>query len=452
MRYRNLKYFIAALMFFSFLSKFFAQPASSVKHPEWSYDKTIYEINLRQFTPSGTIKEFREHLPRLKELGVGILWFMPIHPIGVENRKGTLGSYYSVKDYKDVDPLHGTLEEFGELVKEIHDAGMYVILDWVANHSAWDNEWMKTNPDFYSRDEKGNVVPPIQDWHDVADLNYDNRELWNAMLDAMIFWVKEYDIDGYRCDVAGMVPTEFWNFVRPELEKIKPVFMLAEWESVEMHLNAFDMTYGWDLHNMFNAIAKKEKNAEDIIKFVREDKKRYPENAFRMNFTSNHDENSWKGTEFERLGDGAKTFAALTYFLPGMPLIYSGQEAGFNKRLSFFEKDDIVWEENEFKNFYSSLNQLHKSESLLWNGERESEFIPIDNSKQKEVLTFLRKNDQKKIFVLANLSEGEVEFSLKDKKQRGSYYNFLNGVKMDLGSNDTFKFKPWEYQIWIEQK
>lgn len=445
-------YLIVALMFFSFLSKLFAQPASNVKHPEWSYDKIIYEVNLRQFTPSGSIEEFRAHLPRLKELGVGILWFMPIHPIGVENRKGTLGSYYSVKDYKDIDPMHGTLDEFRELVKEIHDAGMYVILDWVANHSAWDNEWMKTNPDYYTRDEKGNVVPPIQDWHDVADLNYDNKELWNAMLDAMIFWVKEYDIDGYRCDVAGMVPTEFWNFVRPELEKIKPVFMLAEWESVDMHINAFDMTYGWDLHKIFNAIAKKEKNSEDIIQFVKEDQKRYPANAFRMNFTSNHDENSWNGTEFERLGDGAKTFAMLTYLLPGMPLIYSGQEIGLNHRLSFFEKDEILWEENEFAKFYQDLYQLNKSESNLRNGERGGEFLPIQNSASKEILSFVRKNSEKKILVIANLSNDAIGFSFKDKNVRGSYQRFLSDEKKDFSADDSYKFEPWEYQIWIESK
>lgn len=439
-------------MIFSFLSKLFAQPESSVQHPEWSYNKTIYEVNLRQFTPSGSIKEFREHLPRLKELGVGILWFMPIHPIGVENRKGSLGSYYSVKDYKAIDPMHGTLEEFRELVKEIHEAGMFVILDWVANHSAWDNEWMKTNPDFYSRDEKGNVVPPIADWHDVADLNYDNKDVWNAMLDAMKFWVKEYDIDGYRCDVAGFVPTEFWNFVRPELDKIKPVFMLAEWESVDLHLEAFDMTYGWDLHKIFNAIAKKEKNAEDIIKFIEADQKKYPKNAFRMNFTSNHDENSWNGTEFERLGDGAKTFAAITFVLPGMPLIYTGQEVGLNKRLSFFEKDQIKWDENEFTPFYTTLNELHRTENNLLNGEKEGEFLAVKNSKPKEILTFIRKNNEKRIFVIANLSSDKVEFSLNDKISRGSYVNHITGEKLDVGKNDSFIFQPWEYQIWIESK
>ncbi len=243
--------------------------------PDWSYNKIIYEVNIRQFTDDGSFNAFKRHLPRLKEMGVGILWFMPIHPIGEKNRKGTLGSYYSVKDYKAVNSEFGTLKEFKDLVDIIHKMGMYVIIDWVANHTAWDNEWIIEHPEFYTKDSLGNIISPNPDWTDVADLNYENKELWAAMIDALKFWVKEYDIDGYRCDVAGMMPIEFWVEARKELDNIKPVFMLAEWDTPEMHL-AFDMTYDWTLHKIMNGIAEGEKSVTDLIDHINIDNKKYP--------------------------------------------------------------------------------------------------------------------------------------------------------------------------------
>lgn len=329
------------------------------KTPEWAFNKTIYEVNLRQFSEEGNFDGFRKHLPRLKELGVGILWFMPIHPIGELNRKGSLGSYYSVKDYLDVNPEFGTIDDFKELVKEIHSLGMYVIIDWVANHTAWDHQWTKTHPEFYNKDDKGNFIPPVDDWSDVIDLNYENKALWSEMINALKFWVTECDIDGYRCDVAGMVPIEFWIEAREQLDKIKPVFMLAEWDTPEMHF-AFDMTYDWNMHKTMNEVAKGKKSADEIIHHIQKDLENYPSYAFRMQFTDNHDENSWNGTVFERLGDAAECFAVLTFLIPDMPLIYSGQEAGLNKRLSFFEKDPIDWKEHKFFALYKSLIELKK--------------------------------------------------------------------------------------------
>jgi glycosidase len=211
--------------------------------PEWSYNSTIYEANIRQFTPEGTFAAFEEHLPKLKQMGIEIIWLMPIHPIGEKNRKGTLGSYYSVKDYKGINPKFGTEEDFKSLVNAIHDQDMYIIIDWVANHTAWDHPWTKTNKDFYTLDSEGNFVPPVPDWSDVIDLNFENKELWLQMIDAQKYWIEEFDIDGYRCDVAAMVPNEFWGKARLELDQIKPVFMLAEAHEPELHENGFDMTY-----------------------------------------------------------------------------------------------------------------------------------------------------------------------------------------------------------------
>lgn len=250
-------FLLKAFLFISLIS--LTVTAQDFRPPEWSYDKAIYEVNVRQYTEEGNFKAFEKHLPRLKELGADILWLMPIHPIGEKNRKGTLGSYYSVKDYNAVNPEFGTLDEFNSLVKMIHKMGMYVIIDWVANHTSWDNNWIEEHPEFYTTDSVGNIISPNPDWTDVADLNYDNKELRKEMINALKFWVEECDIDGYRCDVAGMVPTEFWIEARTELEKVKNVFMLAEWDTPDVHL-AFDMTYDLDLHHILNGLAKEEKN------------------------------------------------------------------------------------------------------------------------------------------------------------------------------------------------
>lgn len=314
---------------------------AQLKTPDWAQNATIYEVNVRQYTPEGTFAAFQKHLPRLKELGVDILWLMPINPIGEKNRKGTLGSYYSVKDYKDINPEFGNKNDFKNLVDEIHKLGMYVIVDWGANHTAWDHNWVINHPEYYTKDSLGNFVPPVADWADVVDLNYDNTDLRKEMIDALCYWIKDFNIDGYRCDVAGMIPTEFWNNAREELDKIKPVFMLAEWETPDLHEKAFEMTYAWEIHKLLNSIYKGEKSPEDLKDLIVNDKRKFQDYAYRMLFTSNHDENTWNGTEFERLGEAAEMFAALTYVIPGMPLIYNGQEAGFNKRLEFFEKDEI---------------------------------------------------------------------------------------------------------------
>ncbi|MEJ2506641.1 MAG: alpha-amylase family glycosyl hydrolase, partial [Ignavibacteriaceae bacterium] len=319
--------FILFLLFSFHLASYSQSTKSKFSPPEWSYNKTIYEVNIRQYSKEGDFNGFEKHLPELKDLGVGILWFMPINPIGIKNRKGTLGSYYSVKDYKAVNPEFGTIAEFKLLVKHIHRMGMYVIIDWVANHTAWDNHWITEHPDFYTTDSTGNIISPNPDWTDVADLNYNNPALRDSMIEALKFWVQECDIDGYRCDVAGMIPIDFWVDARTELEKIKPVFMLAEWETPEMS-KAFDMTYDWKTYDTMNEVVKGTKNATDLYNCIKNNEENYPPNAFRMEFTTNHDKNSWDGTVFERLGDAAEEFAVYTFMIPGMPLIYTGQEAG----------------------------------------------------------------------------------------------------------------------------
>ncbi len=417
----------------------------SVKHVEWSRTATIYEVNIRQYTRKGTFKAFAKSLPRLKKMGVDILWFMPIHPIGELNRKGTLGSYYSVKDYTAVDPAYGTVNDFKNVVKQAHKLGMHVIIDWVANHTAWDNVWVKSHPDFYTKDKKGNFVPPVKDWTDVIDLNYDNKELWNYMRDAMKFWIDKCNIDGFRCDVAAMVPTEFWVWVRPQLEKSKPIFMLAEASEPELH-QVFDMTYNWQLKDLFVGCAEGKKNPSDFYKYFEKEKKEYPVDSYRMVFTSNHDENSWNGTDKERYGNAAEAFAVVTGVVPGMPLVYNGQEAGLNKRLSFFEKDTINWKPNKMSGIYSKLFHLKKENNALWNGTSGGEFqkVPVNN---KSIFSFYREKGKDKVVAFFNFSKEKQEVNLKNAGLQGTFRNLFTNQTVILTTESKITITPWGYEI-----
>lgn len=293
---------------------------TQVKHPDWSTKVSIYEVNVRQFTKEGTFKALESHLPRLKELGTDIIWLMPIHPIGEINRKGTLGSFYSVKDYRGINPDYGDTISFKRFVKKAHDQGLYVIIDWVPNHSAWDNPLVKQHPEWYAKDSTGKMFSPY-DWTDVVKFDYNNQEMRQYMIDAMKYWIDRYDIDGFRCDVAAEVPMDFWDTARTELDKVKKVFMLAEAEGPQFH-SAFDMTYGWEFHHIMNQIYKGKAGPNDIEKYLLKNDSIYPKDAYRMYFITNHDENAWNGTEFERLGNAVETFFTLATIVPGMPLLY----------------------------------------------------------------------------------------------------------------------------------
>lgn len=418
----------------------------------WSKNLSIYEVNVRQFSEEGTFNAFKEHLPRLKELGVGILWLMPINPIGELNRKGSLGSYYSVKDYKGINPEFGTKKDFRELVEEIHKQGMYVIIDWVANHTSWDHEWTETNPEFYTKDSLGNFVPPVADWSDVIDLNYDNRELRREMIDALIYWVKEFNIDGYRCDVAGEVPVEFWNEARKELNMIKPIFMLAEAEETAHHEKAFDMSYAWDLHHIMNEVAKGKANANDLYNKFIEKREEFGSNAYRMNFTTNHDENSWNGTVFERMQDAAEVMAVLTYTIDGMPLIYSGQEAGLSKRLEFFESDPIEWKEHKFASLYKNLNELKMKNKALWNGNYGAPLKRITTSADESVFAFMRSKEGDTVFTLLNLSDKPLEAAMENNADiAGRYINYFTGENISIDSNYIFNLPSWNYKVLLKK-
>ena len=426
-----------------------AEVPTPVNPLEWSNDAVMYEVNVRQFTPEGTFNAFASHLPRLKELGVEILWLMPIHPIGEKNRKGSLGSYYSIRDYKAVNPEFGTIEDFKSLVNKAHEMGFKVLIDCVANHSSWDNVWMENHKDWYTQDSLGNIIPPVADWSDVADLNYNNAEMRAAMLDAMKFWVKETNIDGYRCDYAGGVPTDFWETARVALDSIKPVFMLAENEDALDLLNkAFDCNYGWTVHHLMNEIYKGEKSATDILGYFAKADSTYPAGKYILNFTSNHDENSWQGTEYERLGASAKTFAALSFTLPGMPLIYTGQEAGLNKRLLFFEKDEIDWKtDTTMTPFYAKLIDLKQENPALWNGAAGSKINFLPTSDVQKLLVFTREKENNTVLVIMNLSGAPLSGTYKTESTK-TLKDWFSGENIALAAENKVELQPWECRIY----
>ncbi len=390
-------------------------------------NETIYEVNIRQYSKDGDFASFQKHLPRLKDLGVNILWLMPIHPIGERKRKAYgdifaeeisdsierakfLGSPYAVKNYREVNPDFGTIEEFKSLVDHCHELGIKVIIDWVANHTAWDNPWIENHPDWYTY-KNGEITDPLnsngesEGWTDVADLNYEKAAMRQEMINSMKFWVQECDIDGFRCDVAYSVPASFWEEARAQLEAYKPLFMLAEAEAhnLDLYNKAFDAFYGWELHHKLNALAKKEIQSDAIHSVVIKNRKQFSGRAFRMNFITNHDENSWNGSEYERMGNNWEKMAILTFALPGMPLIYSGQENSLNHRLKFFEKDLIDWSLPEIP-LYKTLCK-YKNEGYFGSNE-DTSYQPLKSS---DLFGFQRNLEKGKLTVLMNFGEKTME-------------------------------------------
>jgi glycosidase len=414
--------------------------------PTWAKSATIYEVNMRQYTTEGTFNAFSNSLPRLKALGVKILWLMPVQPISVLNRKGTLGSEYSIADYKGINPEFGNAADFTALITKAHQLGFKVILDWVADHSGWDNPWM-ANKAWYHQDANGNVISPNPDWSDVAWLNYDNADMRAAMIDAMSYWVKTFDIDGFRADVASGVPVDFWNQANNVLQAIKPLFMLAEDQGHNDLLSqTFVANYNWDLLNVINGIGKGSKGVVDLIQVAVGQSMTYPKGAFPMNFITNHDENTWNGSEYARLGNGVKALSALYFTYPGIPLIYSGQEVGNTKQIAFFEKDLIpgLTSANATSSFYAKLIDLKNRNNALWN-DSPAPFNPIDNS-NNQIVAFSRTRGVDTVVTLINISNTKQKTTLRLGKLAGKYHLLQAGKLSALPSNVTLN--PWQFEIY----
>ena len=446
------KLIIAALGVLALVSCAPKQPINGV-HTSWAYDATIYELNTRQLTEEGTFAAAEALLPELKESGVDIIWIMPIQPIGELTRKGTLGSYYSIVDYCQFNPEFGTRADFEKFLATAHKLGMKVILDWVANHTAPDSEWTK-NDGWHYRDSLGNLMVQY-DWTDISKLNYDNQDMRAAMKQAMHWWMDTIGIDGFRCDVAGEVPTDFWNDAMAEIRAKHPdMFTLAEDEDKAQELTetAFDMYYGWTLHHLMNEVAQGKKTVEDLWGYFAKVDTTIRHEAIRMNFTSNHDENSWNGTEFERMGDATDLFAAFTYVVPGMPMIYTGQMSGNHHRLEFFEKDLIDCVENApQKALYKGLNDLRAKNFALWSNEIGAPMVRLaaDNDK---VFACLRQavcpknNKQNTVLAIMNMSAEPQTVTLDLTNLEGKY-KCLCGKKMTVETTQTFELTPWKYMI-----
>ncbi len=431
----------------------------------------IYEVNIRQYSPEGTFNAFTKDIPQLKELGVKIIWVMPIFPISQTKRKATggddskfasempkeeqhkyLGSYYAVSDFKKVNPEFGTIEDFRNLVKTAHDNGMYVILDWVPNHTGWDHVWIKEHPEFYTKNAKGEIIDPINPetgkswgWSDVADLNYDNKELRKEMTSDMLHWVKNENIDGFRCDVASNVPLDFWQQAIPQLRKEKNIFMLAEaWEPELLKDGLFDMAYGWEVHHTMNRIAQGKNTVKDWDKLMEENAKKYESNDILMSFVDNHDENSWNGTIKGRLGKAEEAMTALSYVMPGMPLIYSGNEYGLNHSLKFFEKDSIPKTKGKDWELRAKLGKLKAENSALNGGKNKATYKRIPTSNDNQILIFEREKNGEKVIYLANLSNQVVSTSLPIS---GEFTDYITGKKVVFDVKLSTQLQPWQYYI-----
>ena len=425
-----------------------------MQHADWSYSAVIYEMNVRQLTEEGTFKSAMRHLQHLKDMGVDVVWMMPIYPIGVAERKGSLGSYYSISDYCDVNPEFGSMAEFDAFVAEAHRLGMKVLLDWVANHTARDAKWLKNKPmSWYERDEKGVAKVPW-DWSDTAKLNYAEKEVWQGQIDAMKFWVEKHGVDGFRCDMAMLVPLEFWQEARKELQCVKSdIFMLAEAEGVEFYDNAFDACYGWELHHSMVDVAQGKSRVGVLRDKIYSILNNNPQTSMHMSFTSNHDENSWSGSEQSRFGEALEAMSALTFVLPkSFPLIYTGQEIGCDHSFAFFDKDAMPeFEPNEATETYRRLCELKHEFSALNSADKGGSFIEINTNASDCLLTFVRENEQGRVVYIANLSPYKIFADFHTGIYAGEYENVLSGEKETLYEHTWGDMEPWSFRL-LSQK
>jgi glycosidase len=391
---------------------------------------------------------------------------MPVFPISETKRKATggtnskfatdfpeseqakyLGSYYAVSDFTEINPEFGTKTDFRELINTAHNNGIYVILDWVPNHTGWDHTWLKTNPDYYTQNDKGEVIHPEgTDWTDVADLNYDNTEMRKEMIEDMSYWITKEGVDGFRCDVAGSVPTNFWQEAIPELRAKKNIFMLAEaWEPELLDANLFDMAYAWDGHHLLNSLAHQKKPLKAWDTYSTKIFIDYEEDDILMNFVTNHDENSWNGTIKERMGEASELMTAFSYIIPGMPLIYSGQEYDLDHRLKFFEKDSIPKTKGKTWEILQKLGKLKNTNPALNGGKLKASTLTFETN-NKNILKYTRSKNGEKIMFIGNFSNKPQTFKMTTE---GVFIDYMSGKKTELKNKDMI-LAPWEYKIFID--
>ncbi|MEO8337166.1 MAG: alpha-amylase family glycosyl hydrolase [bacterium] len=428
----------------------------SAPHPAWSKNSVIYEVNIRQYTPEGTIAAAQKHLQRLKQLGIDMLWVMPVQPIGKKNRKGVLGSYYAVSDYRAINPEFGTKADFKAFVDAAHDDGLKVLLDWVPNHTAFDHTWITAHKDYYVTKPDGTIINARDnenhdtDWTDVAELNYDNPEMRKAMIADMRYWVDSMNIDGFRADVAGGVPIDFWVDAKRELQKSKPdLFLLAESEDPKIHA-AFDMTYGWELHHLLNEIAQGKKSTAALTTYFAKQDTVFGKSAYRMYFTSNHDENSWNGSEFERMGaNHMPAYILAATVQNSMPMLYTGQEVSLKKRLRFFEKDTVDWKGPSLASFYHAVFALKHHEPALANGQWGGAQTVLATNGGDRVYAFTRTEGTNTVLTAVNFGDAPVKATYQGLTQPGDYTDWFSTSKTSLAAQGSLTIPAHGYRVLV---
>ncbi len=431
-------------------------PAPIAVQPDWARDAVIYEVNVRQFTPEGTFRALLPHLTRLDDLGVDILWLMPVQPIGVERRKGGLGSYYSIADYRATNPEFGTQDDLKAVIDSAHALGMKVILDWVANHTAHDHTWVSAHPDWYVRKADGTISLPIDrdgketDWTDVAELDFSKPAMRAAMIADLQWWLTDMQVDGFRCDVAWGVPLDFWLESRAALLTVRPdLFLLAEEEGPAMH-SAFNASYGWTLHHQLNRIAQGKEPVSSLDAYLAKGAAEYPANAYRMYFTSNHDENSWQGTEFERMGENhLASFVLSSTLVNSFPLLYTGQEARLNKRLRFFEKDTVSFADTTLVPFYRAIFAAKANTPALWNGADGGPQVKLVGDGGADLYAFTRSTGESHVVVAVNMGATATTYAYRDFAAPGTYRDIFTGRSVELGATGSLALPPHGYTIMV---
>lgn len=424
--------------------------------PEWVRNAVLYECNVRQFSPEGNLAGVRQQLGRLQEMGITVLWLMPIHPIGLKNRKESpsdLGSPYSVVDYYAVNPDFGTADDLRGLVQDAHNLGIKVILDWVPNHTAWDAVWMETHPEYYTK-VNGQFTAPLNEhggstgWDDCADLDYSNPALRRAMIAAMQHWVRTCDVDGFRCDMAGLVPADFWREARPALDSVKPVFLLSEWQDEPQHFKAFNANYGWKWKDVTKDIWAGKQTARSLDTLLEFLNGLYPEGYYQMYFTQNHDENTWNGSEADLYGASADAFNVLAFTWQGIPMVYSGQEDASAQRLAFFKKDPIRWKNYSKSAFFHKLCSLKRSNRALDAGLNGGQLVKIPTDADDAVYAFTREKNGDRVIVVLNLSKQPRTVTLRpDDGAAGAYMSLFVATTVQVTKEMTLNLKPWEYLV-----
>lgn len=430
--------------------------ANTQRVPEWANQAVLYQVNVRQFSPEGNFAGLEAQLPRISSMGFNVIWLMPIHPIGVKNRKGSLGSPYSVRDFMAVNPEFGDEEDFRRLVDAAHSLGLRVILDWVPNHSAWDCVWMSDHPEYFTRYKGEFTTPlnergePITDWADVCDLDYGNPGLRKAMIEAMLYWVREFDIDGYRMDQAGLVPADFWVECRLALDAVKPLLMIAEWEDEPDHFRTcFQANYAWRWKDVTRDIAARKQSVQSLDTLKAFNDRRFPAGYWQLLFTQNHDENAWHGTETELYGDAADAFTVLAFTLPGLPMAYNGQEDGLDQRLAFFDRDPIRWKNYARTPFFQKLCALRAQNAAV---RADGDFEKLKTDQDEYIYAFARRTKDAKVIVLVNLSpERRKTTCVIPRSMQGGYNDLFAASSLQIGAKVQLQLNPWEYLILYAQ-